>query len=270
MRNWILTLSVTALWAGAAGALPLLHTDDGTGNLNSIDRGLVVATDGGNVTTIGTLGGGHSSVGLAYDPLGNVVYGVDASTDELLRIDRSTGAASSIGSLGFDLLDGGLAWATDTGTLYLSSDSLYEVDTATGAATAIGTAFPLLNLYGLAFDTTRNVLVGVDDTGSPGSRLWEIDRTTGVLDPLGLTSLGVTISGAGLAYDPTQDVFWITDNEIGVSDNFYVVDATGGAATRIGGLSQQTGSGGLTFVPEPGTGLLLALGLGVLGVRRQR
>jgi hypothetical protein len=71
-----------------------------------------------------------------------------------------------------------------------------------------------------------------------------------VLTPLGALSLGVPVTGAGLAYDAEQDVFWITDNEIGVSDNFYVVDATGGSATRIGGLSQQTGSGGLEIVPE--------------------
>jgi hypothetical protein len=268
MRSWILSLCTTVLWAGAAGALPLLHADDGTGNLNSIDRGLVIATDGGDVTTIGSLGGGHSSVGLAYDPVGNVLYGVDAGTNELLQIDPSTGAATAIGGLGFDLVDGGLAWATDTSTLYLSSDALYEVDVTTGAATSVGVPFVLLTLSGLDFDSTRNVLVGVDDSTTVDSSLWEINRTTGLLSLLG--SLGVPVAGAGLAYDPTQDVFWITDNEIGVSDNFYVVDATGGSATRIGGLSQQTGSGGLAFVPEPGTGLLTALGLGLIALRRRR
>jgi len=269
MRSWILSLCTTVLWAGAAGALPLLHTDDGTGNLNSIDRGLVVASDGGDVTTIGSLGGGHTSVGLAYDPVGDVLYGVDAGSNQLLRIDPATGAASVVGGLGFDLVDGGLAWATDTGTLYLSSSALYAVDTTTGAASSVGLPFGVLTLSGLDFDSTRNVLVGVDDSTTVDSRLWQIDRTTGLLTPLG-TSLGVPVSGAGLAYDPTQDVFWITDNEIGVSDNFYVASATGGAATRIGGLSQQTGNGGLAFVPEPGTGLLTAFGLGILALRRRR
>ena len=54
-----------------------------------------------------------------------------------------------------------------------------------------------------------------------------------------------------------------------MSDNFYVAPATGGAATRIGGLSQQTGSGGLEFVPEPGTGLLLVFGLIAVAARNR-
>jgi hypothetical protein len=132
----------------------------------------------------------------------------------------------------------------------------------------VGVGFGLLNIYGLDYDSTRDVLVGVDDSTTVDSRLWSIDRTTGLLTPLGALSLGVPVSGAGLAYDPEQDVFWITDNEIGVSDNFYVAPATGGEATRIGGLSQQTGRGGLAFVPEPGTGLLMALGLSLMAMRR--
>lgn len=82
-------------------------------------------------------------------------------------------------------------------------------------------------------------------------------------------TLGVPVVGAGLAYDPTQDAFYLTDNEIGVSDNFYVAPGGGGSATRIGGLSQQTGNGGLAFVPEPSTGLLLALGLVLTAGRRR-
>ena len=148
------------------------------------------------------------------------------------------------------------------------SGALYSVDTTTGAATAIGAGFGVLSLHGLAYDPTRDALVGVEDTVGIDSRLWEISRTTGL--PTSMGSLGVPVLGAGLAYDPTQDVFWITDNEAGVSDNFYVAPGGGGSATRIGGLSQQTGNGGLAFVPEPGTGLLLALGLAAVGAQRRR
>lgn len=268
MRNWILAALAVALFAGPAGAVSLLHTDDGTGNLNSIDTGNVIVTNGGDVTTIGSLGGGFTSVGLAYDGSTDTLYGVDVASDVLLTIDRTTGVATSIGSLGVDLQDAGLAWASDTGTLYLSSQSLYSVDVGTGAATSIG-SFGGLNIYGLAFDSSTNTLIGVDDLGAPGSHLYEIDPLTGV-PVLNGASLGVTISGAGMAYDPVTDQLYIVDNEVGVSDNFYRVGTGGGSATRIGGLSQQTGSGGLAFVPEPGTGLLLALGLGLLAARGRR
>ena len=80
---------------------------------------------------------------IAIDSSG-LMYGVDSDADTLVAIDKTTGAAKTIGSLGIDAVYGqGLDFDAGTGVLYLSSTdsnatSMYTVDPATGAATFVG------------------------------------------------------------------------------------------------------------------------------------
>lgn len=81
---------------------------------------------------------------IAIDGSG-LMYGVDSDADTLVAIDKTTGAAQTIGSLGIDAVFGqGLDFDASTGVLYLSSadinatTTIYTVDPATGATTPVG------------------------------------------------------------------------------------------------------------------------------------
>lgn len=106
---------------------------------------VVVDTGSGGLTTVGPTGRGPIS-GLAYDPIGGVMYGVvgGSSGGDLVTIDLSTGAASTVGPTGLTAV-GGLAFAPN-GTLYAGTaqadqtapNSLFVVDPSTGATTLVG------------------------------------------------------------------------------------------------------------------------------------
>ncbi len=89
------------------------------------------------------LSGGYNYTDIAINSLGQC-YAVAANLNQLLSINLTTGAATSIGNLGYDALNfvQGLCFDKETGTLYLSAwnnDSvraeLRTVDVLTGAST---------------------------------------------------------------------------------------------------------------------------------------
>ncbi|MEM7305886.1 MAG: hypothetical protein AAF682_04415 [Planctomycetota bacterium] len=180
--------------------------------LIEIDR----ATGAG--TYIGEIGnaseGGCGRVpDLAYDPLGDVLYGYGdycancTTCDTLLRIDPDTGEATPIGATGFMGGGNGLGWDVNSATLYgTPSDggSLVTLDTVSGAATSVPGTVGVVpgSLNGLAFhpDTgelygslQRNGVKSLDDF-----QLVVIDTATGVT-----TTVGTTVKGIdALAFDP--------------------------------------------------------------------
>lgn len=80
-------------------------------------------------------------VGMAYDPLNQVLYGAGkpfgASDAMLYRINKNTGDTTPVGNLGVTLES--LTWHEELG-LIGAFDSLYRVNPQTGLATALGTA----------------------------------------------------------------------------------------------------------------------------------
>ena len=89
-------------------------------------------------TLVGTILSGSLVIGIACDADGNL-YGIDLSNDNLISIDKATGAGSTIGSLGINInYAQDIAFDRDNdilyGTLYTTSGGLYEIDVATGAA----------------------------------------------------------------------------------------------------------------------------------------
>jgi hypothetical protein len=276
---------LAALLASAqTQAVPLLYGVQGTvfGNPNTYPRLVTIETSAPyTLTEIGPLGVPFVRGGLAYDPNSNTLYGIDNVTPagNLYTIGLNTGAATLVGPHGIDPLVGaadlrGLAFDTTNDVLYGGAGSgvpgdLWELNLVTGGATHIGELpypTPSPQLGGLAYDSLRDILVGLDlGTGD----LWSIDRTT----PANSTFLAdltpdTTSRIDGLTYDSVNDLLWATDPLA----RLYSYDPSNGYARILHADFTTTGEiAALTFVvPEPSTALLLACGLVGLAMQRRR
>lgn len=124
-----------------SGAVYLSTTDGETGSLWTIDPATAA------VRFIGSTPDAPGLIDIAFDAAGNL-YGVDIALDALVAIDKTTGEARPIGSLGFDAnYSSGLAFDYQNGQLYFSSidvssgtpePGLWRIDTLTGEATLVG------------------------------------------------------------------------------------------------------------------------------------
>lgn len=135
--------STSTMFAVTAGGRTAVST------LVKLDTETAETTLVGTITGVGDPSNGTVIIDIAIDPNG-LMYGVDIVTDTLVAIDKTTGEASTIGSLGFDAnFSEGLDFDDTTGTLYfsgwdnnLSEDIMYTIDTDTGLATPISPIGP--------------------------------------------------------------------------------------------------------------------------------
>jgi len=121
------------------GAVYLSSADGQSSNLWTINPVTADAFPVGSTTDAPGI------IDIAFDAQGNL-YGVDIVLDALVAIDKTTGAAQPIGSIGFDAnCAAGLAFDYASGTLYFTSltscisgsDAIYSIDTTTGLATQL-------------------------------------------------------------------------------------------------------------------------------------
>ncbi|ANB16201.1 Hypothetical protein I596_161 [Dokdonella koreensis DS-123] len=138
-----------------SGVVYLSSADGQTSTLWTIDPATAVAR------RIGSTIDAPGLIDIAFDAQGNL-YGVDIALDALVAIDKASGAAQPIGSLGFDAnCAAGLAFDHASDTLYFSSKTscvpdtatLYTIDTATGQAQKVSR---ILGIDG--FDTIWDAL----------------------------------------------------------------------------------------------------------------
>src|SRR3569833_2162296 len=214
--------------------------------------GLLYGSDGAHLyrintttaatTAIGAFGAYSDVEGLAYN--GNVLYGSDTTANVLLIINKSTGSASPVGSLG---VTGLASLVYSMNTLYAASTTqhkLYTVNTTTGAASAVG-AQPLGYNNVIALSTTANAgtLYGFD-TGT--RQIITIDRVSGVGQPYKMTSLGNSfgVQLAGMTYDATHQVYYgVAANPAGEQYLLHIHAATGTATS----IAKITGVSGTLF-----------------------
>jgi hypothetical protein len=130
------------------------------------------------------------------------MYGIEIVSSSLVAIDKTTGAATTIGPLGYSTRFGqGLDFNAATGVLYLASidygaggsQNMYTVDLDTGAATLIG---PIgnniiqLGAFGIA--------VPSGPCGTPADQPWlSLNPTSGTTGPGSDTPVTVTIDATG-------------------------------------------------------------------------
>ncbi|MET0231243.1 MAG: hypothetical protein ABW186_09965 [Rhodanobacteraceae bacterium] len=154
----------------------------------------------GAATPVGFISGAPCIVAIAINAEGEM-YGLDLSTDALYAIDKTTGDAALIGSIGFDANFGqDMAFDLASDTLYLAGfdigagiDSLYTVDVQTGAANIIAPIGSVL---------AEVDAMGIETVGgpcaSPQDLAWlSLDPSSGTTAASSSTPVVASIDGTG-------------------------------------------------------------------------
>ncbi len=203
---------------------------------------------------------------ILFGPDGDL-YGSVFSNDHVFRVDVATGTL--LGTIGAGSpLDGpaGLAFGSD-GNLYVGSWNTFQVlrfDGTSGAYLGVfATTAPGINIGDVIFAPNGDLLAFVQGdvlrfdgtTGAPlGSFLLPVDPHPG--DPNGF-----------LAFGPDPDAhLYLSDFQ---NDRVLRYDGTTGAfidSFAVGGGLD--GPRGLAFIPEPGAGALLGVGIVALAMLR--
>ena len=185
----------------------LVAINDSRGHLERIDPTTLTVTD------IGALGVGYFSGDCAWDPADSTLYVVDGTAvAALYRVDLTTGAATRVGVHGVPNMLA-LGYYPPTNQLYgiaFPDNILYSISTTTGAATPIGPTGlgPSTQLEGLAWDSKRNVMVGL--TEAPRVELFSIDVSTG--DASGRLPIPDSITNLGITYEASIDRISVVDS----------------------------------------------------------
>ena len=246
---------VALLGVSNVSAAPILWIDDSSGSIGTVDVATGAATFIGNSGVILT--------DIAFDPLGNL-WGV--SFTNLYKINKTTGAATLVGSLGATNGANALVFASD-GTLYAAatnSTDLYTVNTSTGAATSLGsTGFS--SAGDLAFNGGA---LYMSSTGADLIRISLPSAAGTLVGPLGFTSVfGLATADNSILYGVSGTQVFSVNTTTGAGT--LVTDYAGGPLGSANGTAFVTEAG--ATVPEPSTMLLLSVALvGIAAGRRRR
>ncbi len=253
--SWLITLE-------EAQAVPLIGNTLGAGGQNAFLYDVDPFTGAAsNPRSTGTT----YLVGIAFSAQAGL-YGLTSSAafahpGSLYRINPATGEAQWVGATGLTgIIEGDLSFDPTTGELYglynLSSNQrqLFTVDPTTGEATLLLQLLPG-DPSAMAFDSTGQLYVL--DTSL--QQLLMVNKQTGaVVSMINLSNALGTI--AGMAFEPTTDELYVVDGDSGGTNRLYKLARSTGQLTVVGETKLVKGLGGLTFVPEPATLLLVITG----------
>lgn len=213
----------------------------------------ILGEDGSSSSAVLSAGAWNTVVGIWWDELSSTLFGVfqvgaGLANRQLATIDPDTGTVGFIGSevTGIGGTINGIATgSTEAGEMYFLGTpgglpgAIYTVDLGTGAMSAATLAGANYNgIAGIEFSECRGTLYGLLLEGGE-RRLAEIDPATGVVTPLGATTVGgggvpiLTYAGVN-AIDENHDSFLFIgryDNGMGNAWAIFGVDlATGDAS----------------------------------------
>jgi hypothetical protein len=249
----VLVAQQPAASAAASSSLGYV-TDAAQGRLLAVNLATGTSTVVGSFVSVANIGG------VAYDTSRNTLFGVSPTTDSLYTLNRTTGAATLVGSLGIpsNLAMQGVAYDPFSNQLFATAadtGELFTINRDTGQAQLIGPTGR--GISGLAVDPRTGNLYG-----SPPSLLgvnmglYLIDKTTAARTPIGPDTIGYN----GLAFDSDGTLYGVQNS----TDSLYRINLLDGTPTLIGPLGV-AGINPLGFeivpVPEPASALLSGLAL---------
>jgi hypothetical protein len=261
--------------AASASATELFSVDyAGAATLYRMDQ---VAGTAGAIGPVGVsnIGDLTSDTRPATPRLWGVQINAGETADELVTIDPLTGGATGsvaisimttatnqpghMTSIAFDPVSGAL-YGNTTVAFGAAFDALYKIDPVTGVADFIG-RITFEDVFALGFDQSGK-LFGIADATD---ELIGIDLVTGNGSFIANMQVG---SSFDIASRPEDDVMFLVDSG---SNFLYTLDTSNGNLTGVGDYGTPLNLVGLAFspIPEPGTLLLVALGLPLLASRRR-
>ncbi len=241
------------LLVGAPGEEYGTELDDIEGLAHDPVTGLLLAVDGRQLLTIDpstlqktsysdgipiNVGSGLRS--LAVDVARGVFYSYDKDNEQLITIDRATGAFSYKDAAAGNLRS--LAYDEASQILYGASNDnnvgLVTIDVSTGGVTIVASLTG--NYQGMTFEPTSGRLLAT--RGGANSTLESIDPATGVGTPIGGPTGAAQLRS--LALDPSSGTLYAVSATL---DELYELDA-GGIATSIGPLVSPPENLGAVYV----------------------
>jgi hypothetical protein len=204
--------SVTGIrWDSSTGNTYLMTTTCGaTSTLYTMDL------TSGATTSVGS-SSGTCIIDIAVDPSG-LMYGVDIVADTLVAIDKTTGAAAAIGSIGFNAnYAQGMDFDGSTGILYLAgfdggsfTGNTYTVDLTSGLATLIS---PIGGGSGFETDAFAIAAAG-GPCSSPQDIPWLSESpTSGTATPGLYSTVDVTMDATALTPGPYSATICVNSND---------------------------------------------------------
>lgn len=246
------------LWAGNPTAPRLFTIDDPTDGTPMTSKSQAFFYDG-----------------LAYDMTTGILYGVNAdmANSDLFTLAGNGAHTIVAANIGYNVNDivfgpGGILYGGNR------AGQFFSIDTATGTRTLLGTgANPIV---ALAYDPVSGIVYGGNDesqilcgvnSGNACGELFRINVANGAQTMID-GDVGRNIHG--MAIHPVTGVLYAgNDLAIAGTSDFFQINKLTGAVTMLDETSTFD-IAAMTFVPEPGTALLLAAGLAGLGIAGRR
>jgi len=195
----------------------------------------------------------------------------------LYRIDVANKNYTAVGDNGYNVpaIINGLAYDEDSGILYGTDyKNLFSIDITSGSdtegqATFISALDVSGDIWAFDYDSSINELVALTYSGYR-TKMYYIDPFTGDADYIDHSLIGRITD---IWYDETSSkTFGVSNNPATGSGKLYEIDTTTGCIVQTDCIRYDLlglGKPCSNSVPEPGTAVLLSMGIGII-IRKKR
>ena len=203
----------------------------------------LLTNDPGNLTLISSASGAALFAGDFLNGDFSTLYALDFNTNNLVAVDTTTGAQTTIGNA---VPDPGQSWAgmagdATSGTMYaLSTDctnnTLYTIDVTNAALTPVGTG-----TGACVIDIAVNAAGEMYGMDIIGDNMVSIDKTIGALTVIGSTGFDANFA-QGMDFDEDAGILYLAAYNNAISGaELRIADTATGATTLVGPIGAGAG-----------------------------